>query len=94
MEQETIVEEAKRRLGQIETALPLYVNEVTNPDDPTVVARINKADGYPVLAPHPESFAMLTGQREFVEFFVFAPRLIRGLLDEIESRKGVAQPEK
>lgn len=85
-EEKDIRSEARELLTKIEDLLPFKVNEVTSPEDLTVIATIRNAAGYPVLAPHPESISLLTGDRSVFEFVVFAPRIIRGLLDELEGQ--------
>lgn len=81
--EEDVVDEAKRILAGVEDFLPIKINEVTNPDQDPVLATLRGQDGYPVLAPHPESISILSGKRAIFELFVFSPRLIRGLLDRI-----------
>lgn len=79
------IEQAKSLLDKIEAYTPLKVNEATLPTDVTVIATIRGDSGYPVLAPHPESVSMLTGPREVFEFFVFAPKVLRDLVEYAES---------
>jgi hypothetical protein len=84
------VEEARELLAKIEDSLPFTVNEVTNPDQNPVIATVRKVDGYPALAPHPESLSMLTGRREVFQFLVFGPRIMRELVELLETN----EPEK
>lgn len=88
---EDIIAEATNLVNAVEDILPLKVNEITNPDQNPIIATVRKADGYPAIQPHPESVSMLTGDRAVFQLFVFAPRIIRELLDLLE--EDVAAPD-
>jgi hypothetical protein len=94
MTEKNITEEAQDLLDGVADLLPLRVIELTNPDVDDVLARINSANGYPVLKPSPEAQALLEGKRAVFELFVFAPRIIQGLLDLIESNKSTPEEAK
>jgi hypothetical protein len=80
MVEESIVEQAERLLDSVEDTTPWVGNYIT--DD---IVSIRQADGFPAVAPHPESMSMLTGDPDALELIVNAPRIIRGLLDLIKN---------
>lgn len=89
-----IIEEAQDVLDGVADLLPLQVTELTTPDKDDVIARINGVSGYPVLKPNPEAMSLLEGKRAVFELFVFAPRIIQGLLDLIEMNNTASQNAK
>lgn len=77
--------EAEALLSKVEGRTPFYVNEVTMPSEQdAVIATIRGADRLPILAPHPEAMSLLVGNRDVFEFIVYAPKVIRELLEELE----------
>lgn len=83
-------EAAKRILEGLGDTVPFHIMEVTKPDDDPILATVRKADGFPAIAPHPESISILTGPRAVFTFIEKGPVVIKALLEEIEGKN---QPE-
>lgn len=88
------LEAAKDLLAKIEEDLPLAVNEVTLPEDTTVIATIRGKSGYPVLAPHPEAISLLTGERRVFEYFALSPKVLADLIDLVERNNTASTSKK
>ena len=82
--EKTVAERARDLLDSIEDARPFSISRVNNPDQHPMLATWRKKDGYPALAPHPESMSMLVGDERFFNFVKEGPELLEELLELVE----------
>lgn len=79
-----LVDEARAALEGLPEG-PWKVNSITNPNQDPQIATLRGADGYPVLAVHPESMSMMVGKPATFAFFEKAPDLVERLANALES---------
>lgn len=77
-------EKARKLLEAVEDDFPVRLNEMTLPKDDDVIGTLRKPDGYPIIAPHPESTSMLVGKRAVFDFITEAYGVIESLLAELD----------
>lgn len=78
---------ARALLDSVEGAFPLQLNEVYDQNTMTVIGTLRRPDGFPIIAPHPESLSMLVGDRRAFEFIVQSYGVIEALLLELDGKR-------
>lgn len=72
----------------------LKVTRIKQEDNGFLIANVRGANGYPVVAPHPEAQSMLVARPVYFDLLADGPRIIRALVDLVENRQNQPKSSK